>query len=78
MDIFEPYLCDESVKADYMIKHLSRFALKYGLTPFAYYLVRAYPNRSARWSYVGIAPYMFLRVWIAKSLKIHGKILNST
>jgi len=29
-------------ETDYMIKHLSRFALKYGLIPFAYYLCRLY------------------------------------
>ena len=80
MDIFEPYLCKESLRTDYMIKSLSRFALKYGLIPFAYYLVRAYlsliriraVNEEMTLQYLKSGQKMIVAIWHQRIIPVVG------
>jgi lysophospholipid acyltransferase (LPLAT)-like uncharacterized protein len=63
-----------------MIKYLSRFALKYGLIPFAYYLVRAYlsliriraVNEEMTLQYLKSGKKMIVAVWHQRIIPVVG------
>jgi hypothetical protein len=64
----------------YMIKYLSRFALKYGLIPFAYYLVRAYLsliriraiNEEMTLQYLKSGQKMIVAIWHQRIIPVVG------
>ena len=80
MDIFEPYLCKEGLRTQYMIKYFSRFALKYGLIPVAYYLVRAYlsliriraVNEEMTLQYLKSGRKMIVAIWHQRIIPVVG------
>jgi len=63
-----------------MIKYLSRFALKYGLIPFAYYLVRAYLsliriraiNEEMTLQYLKSGQKMIVAIWHQRIIPVVG------